>query len=129
MTRMVPAQTWSLWWTRYALLDLGQPPFTTDYLFYPFGLNLVAYTPVFLNGVLSVPLQLAFGVIVAQNLMVYFALVTGAFGAYLFVREVLASERTNDDKERTDGRSDERRKVVTPRRWWRARCMGLARGI
>ncbi|MBI4673543.1 MAG: hypothetical protein HY741_17965 [Chloroflexi bacterium] len=85
-----PAQTWSLWWTRFALLDLGRAPFTTDYLFYPLGLNLVAYTPVFLNGLLSIPLQLAFGVIVAQNAMVYFALVTGAYGAYLFVRECLA---------------------------------------
>ncbi|GIL15120.1 MAG: hypothetical protein BroJett039_02930 [Chloroflexota bacterium] len=85
-----PAQTWSLWWTRFALLDLGRAPFTTDYLFYPLGLNLVAYTPVFLNGLLSIPLQLAFGVIVAQNLMVYGALVLGAFGAFLFTREILA---------------------------------------
>lgn len=89
-----PAQTWSLWWTRYAVMNLGQAPFTTDYLFYPFGLNLVAYTPVFSNGVLSIPLQLAFGVIVAQNLIVYFALVIGAFGTYLFVRQV-----TTDDGE------------------------------
>lgn len=84
-----PAQTWSLWWTRYALLDLGRAPFTTDYLFYPLGLNLVAYTPAFLNGILSLPLQFVFGVIVAQNLMVLFALTSGAFGAYLFVRQVL----------------------------------------
>jgi len=85
-----PAQTWSLWWTRYALLDLGRAPFTTDYLFYPLGLNLVAYTPVFLNGILSIPIQLIFGVIVAQNLLVYGALVLGAFGAFLFTREILA---------------------------------------
>lgn len=85
-----PAQTWSLWWTRYALLDLGRAPFTTDYLFYPLGLNLVAYTPVFLNGILSIPLQLIFGVIVAQNLLVYGALALGAFGAFLFTREILA---------------------------------------
>ncbi len=85
-----PAQTWSLWWTRYAVMDLGHTPFTTDYIFYPLGLNLVAYTPVFLNGILSIPLQFVFGVIVAQNLMVLFALVSGAFGAYLFTREILA---------------------------------------
>lgn len=90
-----PAQTWSLWWTRYAVMDLGRAPFTTDYIFYPLGLNLVAYTPVFLNGVLSIPLQYVFGVIVAQNLMVFFALVSGAFGAYLFVREVLTRDGTS----------------------------------
>ncbi len=84
-----PAQTWALWWTRYAVLDLGRAPFTTDYLFYPLGINLVAYTPVFLNGILSIPLQLTFGEIVAQNILVYFALVSGAFGAYLFVRTTI----------------------------------------
>lgn len=96
-----PAQTWSLWWTRYALLDLGQAPFTTDYLFYPLGLNLVAYTPVFLNGILSIPLQFVFGVIVAQNLMVLFALTSGAFGAYLFVREIFAG--IEGEKQHTEG--------------------------
>lgn len=84
-----PAQTWSLWWTRYALMDLGTVPFTTNALFYPQGLNLVAYTPAFLNGILSIPLQFVFGVVAAQNSTVLFALVSGAFGAYLFVREIL----------------------------------------
>lgn len=84
-----PAQTWSLWWTRYALMDLGTVPFTTNALFYPQGLNLVAYTPAFLNGILSIPLQFVFGIVAAQNGMVLFALVSGAFGAYLFVREIL----------------------------------------
>lgn len=88
-----PAQTWSLWWTRFAILDLGRAPFTTDYLFYPLGLNLVAYTPAFLNGILSIPFQEIFGVIISQNLMVLFALVTGAFGAYLFVGEILAGTK------------------------------------
>lgn len=88
-----PAQTWSLWWTRYALLDLERAPFTTDYLFFPLGINLIAYTPVFLNGILSIPLQQTFGVIVAQNVMVYFALVSGAFGAYLFVRAIIAPSK------------------------------------
>lgn len=106
-----PAQTWSLWWTRYALLDLGRAPFTTDYLFYPFGLNLVAYTPVFLNGLLSIPLQLAFGVIPAQNAMVYFALVTGAFGAYLFVREVMGGGRGPRTEDEGRRREDEGRRT------------------
>ncbi len=96
-----PAQTWSLWWTRYALMDLGRAPFTTDYLFYPLGINLVAYTPVFLNGILSIPLQFAYGEIVAQNLMVYFALVSAAFGAYLFTREILA--QTTRGEKHTEG--------------------------
>ena len=70
-----PAQTWSLWWAKYSIVDLGVSPLSTDYLFYPVGINLAAYTPTLLNGILSVPLQFAFGVIVAQNLVLFFSLV------------------------------------------------------
>ncbi|MBI5030790.1 MAG: hypothetical protein HZB51_09700 [Chloroflexi bacterium] len=86
-----PAQTWNLWWTRFAIFDLATSPLTTDYLFYPLGLNLVAYTPTFLNGILSIPLQFAFGVVVAQNLIVLFSLVAGGYGAFLFTNEILCS--------------------------------------
>jgi hypothetical protein len=85
-----PAQTWSLWWVKFSLLNLGASPLATDYLFYPVGINLVAYTPTFLNGVLSIPLQLVSSVIVAQNLLVYFVLVGGGYGTFLLAREVLA---------------------------------------
>ncbi len=88
-----PAQTWSIWWVRYALFAIGANPLTTDYLFYPIGINLVAYTPVFLNGILSIPLQFAVGVVPAQNLLVYFALVAGGYGTYLFTRAVLVHLR------------------------------------
>jgi hypothetical protein len=85
-----PAQTWSLWWFKYATFNLGTSPLSSDYIFYPLGINLVAYTPTFLNGLISIPLQFVFGVIVAQNLIVLFSLVAGGYGAYLFVREVLS---------------------------------------
>ncbi len=85
-----PALTWSLWWTRYAIFDLGVSPLTTDYVFYPTGINLVAYTPTFLNGILSIPLQFALSVVIAQNLMVYAALVIGGYGTLLLAREIFA---------------------------------------
>ncbi len=85
-----PALTWALWWTRFALLDLGASPLQTDYIFYPVGVNLVAYTPTFLNGIVSIPLQFAFGVVAAQNLLVFFALVAGGYGTLLLARETMA---------------------------------------
>ncbi len=88
-----PAQTWSLWWMRYALFDLGVSPLATDYIFFPIGINLVAYTPAFFNGVLSLPLQFAFDVIPAQNSIVFFALIAGGYGAYLLARALLAPLR------------------------------------
>lgn len=92
-----PAQTWSLWWMRYALLNLGTNPLETNYVFYPVGINLVAYTPTFLNGVISIPLQLFFSIIVAQNCLVLFALVIGGYGTYLLVHEILARQGIHAD--------------------------------
>ena len=39
--------------------------------------------PGYLNGILSLPLQFVFGVIVANNLVVYFALVVSGYGMFL----------------------------------------------
>jgi hypothetical protein len=85
-----PALTWAMWWMRYALFDLGTNPLTSDYVFYPLGINLGAYTPTFLNGIVSLPFQFAFGVVVAQNLIVYLSLVAGGYGTLLLVREIFA---------------------------------------
>ncbi|HEX7587020.1 MAG TPA: hypothetical protein VF478_01775, partial [Anaerolineae bacterium] len=96
-----PAQTWSLWWFKYATFNLGTSPLNTDYVFYPLGINLVAYTPTFLNGLISIPLQFVFGVIVAQNLIVLFSLVFGGYGAFLFVREVFSQFEGSDSNSTT----------------------------
>ena len=92
-----PAQMWSLWWVKYALLNLGVSPLSTDYLFYPVGINLAAYTPTILNGVVSIPLQLVFGVIVAQNLLLVFAFVVSGYGVFLLTREILGRCKIHSD--------------------------------
>lgn len=85
-----PALTWAMWWMRYALFDLGANPLSSNYVFYPLGINLGAYTPTFLNGIVSIPFQFAFNVVVAQNLIVYLSLVAGGYGTLLLVREIFA---------------------------------------
>jgi len=85
-----PALAWNLWWLKHAIFDLGTSPLYTDYIFYPLGINLVAFTSTFLNCILTLPIQFAFGVIVANNLVIYFALVIGGYGAFLLAREILA---------------------------------------
>lgn len=96
-----PSQTWSLWWLKFAIFNRGSSPLFSDYVFYPLGLNLVAYTPTFLHGVISLPLQFLFGVIVAQNLLVLFSLAVGGFGTFLFVQQVLAQIGIREDSKRT----------------------------
>ncbi|MCS6802665.1 MAG: hypothetical protein RMM58_00970 [Chloroflexota bacterium] len=80
---------WNLWWVRFALLDLRQSPFWTDYIFYPVGVNLATYTLTFLNGLLAIPLERAAGPIVAGNVLFLLSLTLSGLGAYLLVREVL----------------------------------------
>ncbi|MEW5719118.1 MAG: hypothetical protein AB1817_10855, partial [Chloroflexota bacterium] len=85
-----PALAWNLWWVKYSLFNLGANPLSTDYLFYPLGINLVSFTATWLNAVIALPVQLTFGVIIANNAVVIFALVVGGFGTFLLAREILS---------------------------------------
>ncbi len=85
-----PAMLWNLWWIRHSLTDLGQNPFESAWMFWPIGINLVFYTLTTLNGLLSIPIQLAFGIVPANSFIVYFELTIAAFGMWLFVRWVFS---------------------------------------
>ena len=85
-----PAILWNLWWVGYSLTELGQSPFDSAWMFWPIGINLVFYTLTTLNGLLSIPIQLAFGIVPANSFIVYFELTVAAFGMWLFVRWVFA---------------------------------------
>lgn len=84
-----PALAWNLWWVPHALLDLGQNPIYTDYMFFPIGLNLGFYTLTYLNAFLAVPLQFAFGLVPAANLNLILSFTLSGFGAYLLVKYLL----------------------------------------
>jgi hypothetical protein len=84
-----PPLTWNLWWVRYALLDLGDNPFDSDYLFYPLGINLGFYTLTLLNGLLSIPLQAAFGLVTASNIILLSSFALSGYGAFLLALYVL----------------------------------------
>jgi hypothetical protein len=84
-----PALAWNLWWVKHALVDRPQNPFACDWQFWPIGINLAFYTLTLLNGVLSIPLQMVFGVTAAYNVLLLSSFVIGGYGAYLLCREVL----------------------------------------
>ncbi|MCB0076654.1 MAG: hypothetical protein KDD73_04455 [Anaerolineales bacterium] len=84
-----PAILWNLWWVRYALLDLGQSPFESAWMFWPLGINLVFYTLTTLHGALTIPIQLLAGVVVANSFIVYFELIVAALGTWLLARWLL----------------------------------------
>ena len=84
-----PALAWNLWWAKVSFVDragetgLVHNPFDGDSMFHPIGINLAFYTLTLLNGALSIPLQSAFGLILANNLLLLSSFVISGFGAYL----------------------------------------------
>ena len=69
--------------------------FSSGWQFWPIGINLAFYTLTVLNGMLSVPLQTALGLIPAYNLLLLLSFVLSGLGGYLLSREFLR-DRRND---------------------------------
>jgi hypothetical protein len=83
---------WNLWWVKIALVNQHTGPFFTNLLFYPTGVSLLFHTLNLFNGLLSLPVQLAFGLFPAYNSVVLFSFAMGGFGAYLLGRHTLGTD-------------------------------------
>jgi len=79
---------WDLWWTRYAVLKRGVPLFYTSHLYYPKGVSLLFHTLNPLYGVISIPLQLAFGLVIAHNCMYLLSFIAAGYTCYLLVHHL-----------------------------------------
>src|SRR5512139_4083230 len=86
-----PSLAWNLWWAKHAFVDQPQNPFNASWQFWPVGINLAFYTLTVLNGLLGIPLQLAFGLIPTYNLLLLSSYAIGGFGAYLLCMDVLGA--------------------------------------
>ena len=84
---------WNLWWVKVALLREHAQPFFTDLLDHPTGVGLLFHTLNPFNGLLTLPVQLAWGLLPAYNSVVLFSFAVGGFGAYLLARQVLGPGR------------------------------------
>jgi len=82
---------WDLWWVKKAILELRNP-FHTDWLFFPQGSDLYLHALVPVNGVLSIPLQLATGdLLLSWNVLTLVFLVLSALGMYALVHRLTAN--------------------------------------
>jgi len=86
---------WNLWWMKVSLLEQHRSPFTTDLLYHPTGVRLYFHTLNPFNGLLTLPVQLAWGLLPAYNTVVLFSFVIGGYGAYLLARYALTSQIQN----------------------------------
>lgn len=79
---------WNLWWVRFSLFTLHQNPYHTDYLNYPTGQPLTYHVLDPLDGILSIPFQLIFGLVPTFNLFRLGQLLFAAMAAYALCRLV-----------------------------------------
>ncbi len=91
-----PSLAWNLWWLKERLIDQRNLDiFHVDWMFHPININLGFYTLTPLNGLLSVPLQTAFSLIIASNLILLSSFIIGGFGAYLLAMQELKTQNVN----------------------------------
>ncbi len=86
------AYLWNLWSIPRSILD-GNWPFVTNDVFFPVGARTAFNTNMPLWGIVSWPLQAAFGLGVAANIVQLAAVVLSAMGAYLLTLHVCGDRR------------------------------------
>lgn len=86
-----PALAWNLWWIKARLVDQLQPDiFHVGWMFHPIEINLGFYTLTPLNGLISVPIQSATTLVVANNILLLLSFVLGGYGTWLLAQNVWA---------------------------------------
>ena len=77
---------WSLWWFKYAILNLRTDPFFTNYILFPNTVNLSMHSHVFTLGLLSLPFQLFLDMHWIVNGWIVLSFFLSAVCMYVFLR-------------------------------------------
>ncbi|NJN95313.1 MAG: hypothetical protein HC875_14985, partial [Anaerolineales bacterium] len=85
---------WNMWWFKHSLLNLGQTPLESNYIFFPLGVKLTTYTFNLFNATFGLPLQLALSLPLASNLTLLFSYVSSAYGMFLLALYLLRQPPT-----------------------------------
>ena len=85
----VPYTIWFMRWVPFALAH-GWNPLLTDYLDYPSGVNLMWNGLFPLPAILLAPVTMAFGPVVARNLLMTLAVGGSAFSAFVAISRYVA---------------------------------------
>lgn len=82
---------WNLWWTKVALIDRIQTPFQTDLLYAPTGVDLYFHTLNPFNGLVTIPVHVSGGLLLAYNSVVLLSWTLAGLGVFLLARWLLRS--------------------------------------
>ena len=83
---------WDFWWFKEALSTLSNPYYTQN-IFYPFGVNLIFSEVSPLNAAISVPLQSAFGLIKAYNIIWISTFILSGFNTFLLTKYLTGNRK------------------------------------
>ncbi len=79
--------TWNVWWFQHALFQLGRDPYFTNYILFPYTINLAYHTLVPLLDVLVLPIYATLGLTAALNSWIVAALVFNGLAMFAFLRQ------------------------------------------
>lgn len=88
-----PALTWNLWWIKFSIIDRSANPLFTNFVFYPIGIDLIAYTLTLWNGFIALPITFISNFVAANNFIVLMELTLAAYGMYLLAYDRLLREQ------------------------------------
>jgi hypothetical protein len=77
---------WNNWWTYHALTQLHAKPYLTEYIFYPFRLDLRLHTFGLLYGLLSLPWMPVLGPVGVLNAQIFFTIALNGYCSFLLTR-------------------------------------------
>jgi hypothetical protein len=78
--------TWNVWWFQHALFQLGRDPYFTNYILFPYTINLAYHTLVPLLDILVLPIYATLGLTAALNSWIVAALVFNGLAMFAFLR-------------------------------------------
>jgi hypothetical protein len=96
---------WNLWWMKVALVERVEHPFFTDLLYAPSGVGLYFHTLNPFNGLVTMPVQLSSGLMLAYNSVVWISWVLGGYGVFLLALWVL--KRGSGIRDRGSGKKSQ----------------------
>jgi len=85
---------WEIWWFKRAIVDLQTSPLWAPEVFYPGGYDLALAHTMLVDDLMALPFTLLWGEVVAYNLLFLLASTFSGWTTYLWVRSLLASQRT-----------------------------------
>ena len=83
---------WNLWWLKIALVERQVNPLFTDILYHPTGVGLYFHTLNPFNGLATMPVQLAAGLLPAYNTVVLLSWTLAGYGMFLLTRWLIGVE-------------------------------------